>query len=132
MKRTNLVRQVGALVLAAWAGLVCVRAENAAAVNEVLKLKNAGVNEDTIVAFIQGKNVNYDLSADNILALRDKGVSQAVLNAMLASGTAAKGRNFETVKILDLPTPSSARGHEHYDARQKTMEVYRPKFGGHK
>lgn len=82
------VRYAGLIALAVGSTLASVRAENVAAVKEVLKLKDAGVVEDTIVAYIQGKNLNYDLSADNILALRDKGVPAAVLNAMLASGRA--------------------------------------------
>lgn len=82
----NIARYAGFLILASCCALNSVQAENTAAVNEVLKLKNAGVAEDTIVAFIQGKNLSYELSADNILALRDKGITSAVLNAMLASG----------------------------------------------
>ena len=89
MKTMTIIRKVSALALASWCALSSVQAENTAAVNEVLKLKNAGVNEETIVAFIQGKNINYELSADNILVLRDKGVTSAILNAMLASGGGA-------------------------------------------
>jgi len=33
------------------------RAHNTEAVNEVLKLRNAGVAEATIVAYLQGKNI---------------------------------------------------------------------------
>ena len=74
------------LAVAGCCALYSVQAENSAAVNEVLKLKNAGVGEDTIVAYIQGKNINYDLSADSILALKDKGLTPVVVNAMLSSG----------------------------------------------
>lgn len=88
MKIMNFARYASLIALASYCALNSVQAENTAAVNEVLKLKNAGVAEDTIVAFIQGKNVNFELSADNILALRDKGVTSAILNAMLASGSA--------------------------------------------
>lgn len=79
------------IVSLAGAGLLGgeLQAENTEAVNEVLKLKNAGVAEATIVAYIQNKNLSYDLTADNILALRDKGLPSAVLNAMLASGGGA-------------------------------------------
>jgi hypothetical protein len=72
--------------LVAFCALNTVHAENTVAVNEVLKLKKAGVTDETILSFIQSRNINYDLSADNILALREKGVSAAVLNAMIASG----------------------------------------------
>jgi hypothetical protein len=78
-----------AAALALGAGAPPLQAEDAAAVNEVLRLKDAGLAEETIVVFIRGQNKNYDLSADNIIALRQQGVSVAVVNAMLASGQAA-------------------------------------------
>lgn len=81
-----LVRNVGLMAFAIWFATAGVQAENADAVNEVLRLKSSGIKEDTIVAFIQSKNVNYDLSADSILKLRDQGLSSDILNAMLASG----------------------------------------------
>ena len=85
----KLMRYPNLILLAALWAVAGVQAENIPAVNEVLKLKSAGVAEDTIVAFVQGKNISYDLSTDSILRLRDQGVSSAVLNAMLISGKAA-------------------------------------------
>jgi hypothetical protein len=82
-----------------------VRAENTAAVNDVLKLKSAGVTEETIVSYIQSKNVNYDLSADTVLALRAKGVTPAVLNAMLASGNAGAAAATAPVSAWSQPQP---------------------------
>ena len=41
------------------------------------------------MAYIKGKNVNYEISADDAIALRQRGVPPAVLNAMLASGGGA-------------------------------------------
>jgi len=86
MKTSKLLRFVSLLAVVSFCAICTIQAENSAAVADVLKLKTAGVTEETIVAFIQGKNLNYDLSADNILTLKDKGISPAVLNAMLASG----------------------------------------------
>jgi hypothetical protein len=68
---------------------VPVRGEDAGAVKEVLRLKNAGLTEETIVAFIRSRNSNYDLSAENVIALREQGFSPAMLNAMLESGKVA-------------------------------------------
>ncbi|MBN2508187.1 MAG: hypothetical protein JXQ71_15995 [Verrucomicrobia bacterium] len=86
MKTTTYFRRVGLVAVAAFGLAGTVQAMNTAAVNEVLKLKNAGVTEETIVAFIQGKNLDYALEADDILALQNKGLSSATLNAMLLSG----------------------------------------------
>ena len=84
----NLIQKVSLLAAASWCAVASVQAENVAAVGEVLKLRSAGMSEDTIVAFIQSRNENYDLSADAMLRLRDQGVSASVLNAMLSSGKA--------------------------------------------
>ena len=47
---------------------------NTAAVYEVLKLKSAGVGEDTLIAFVRSRIVAYDLTSDDLIALRDKGL----------------------------------------------------------
>jgi hypothetical protein len=70
----------------AWLGLGTALGANPAAVDEILKLKSAGVNEETVVAFIKSKNLAYGLSSDDLISLRDKGLTPAILNAMLGSG----------------------------------------------
>ncbi len=84
MKRTFL--GTVALALAILGGGATGFAANTAAVNEVLKLKTAGLGEETILSFIKSKVVNYDLASDDVLSLNQQGVSSAVINAMLASG----------------------------------------------
>lgn len=81
-------RSLGSFALAWSLTVVSIQAANTVAVNEVLKLKNAGLAEDTILAFIQSKNINYDLTSDDAISLGAK-VSPAVLNAMLSSGRGA-------------------------------------------
>lgn len=83
------VRNPILLALAAGAAVLPLRAANTAALNDVLKLKTAGVEGDTIVAYIQSKNLRYDLTAEDLLSLRGQGVPPEVLNAMLASGGGA-------------------------------------------
>lgn len=50
---------------------------------DVLKLSKAKVNDDVIIAFVQNGNRNFSLSATEILYLRNQGVSDRVLTAML-------------------------------------------------
>ena len=88
---TPIIKRFVVLGLGLVAGLSLVYGENSVAVGEVLKLQDAGVAEGTLVAYIQSKSINYDLSADNIIALKDKGLSVAVLNAMVASGRGSVG-----------------------------------------
>ena len=86
MTPAKILLQIGTLSLILMGDSPCVQAANLTAVNEVTKLKNAGLSDDTIVGYINSKNFNYDLSADDIVALQQQGISQTVLNAMLASG----------------------------------------------
>jgi hypothetical protein len=53
-------------------------------VPEILKLCQAKVSDGTVVAFVQNSGDSYNLSADQILWLRQQGVSDAVLTAMLS------------------------------------------------
>ncbi|MGC8990539.1 MAG: DUF6600 domain-containing protein [Verrucomicrobiia bacterium] len=86
MQARNEMFGLGIICAAIWIFAVSLSAANSAAIQDILKLKDAGVQDETIVAFIQSKNINYDLSADDLLSLRTKGLSEAVLKAMLASG----------------------------------------------
>jgi hypothetical protein len=50
---------------------------------EVLKLVRAQINDDTIVAFVRSSKRSYYLNANEIVYLREQGVSDRVLTAML-------------------------------------------------
>jgi hypothetical protein len=78
---------IGGVILAAVLALPSwVYAGNSAAIEEILKLKQAGIEEQTIVAYIQNHNQSYNLTADDVLTLKEKGLSSTVLSAMLSSG----------------------------------------------
>ena len=50
---------------------------------EIVKLAQAKVGDDTIITFINHSADGYGLNADQIIYLRQRGVSDAVLTAML-------------------------------------------------
>lgn len=50
---------------------------------EVVKMAEAGTSDDVLLAYIKNSTSLYDLSADQILYLRDIGVSSPVISAML-------------------------------------------------
>ena len=95
------------LALGLGLGALPIRAEDTAAVNEVLRLQKAGVPAETIVIFVQNQNRNYDLTAERIIFLRDQGLPPAVMNAMLANGR---------------PAPAPAAGPEAVYAPQPTVQ----------
>lgn len=52
-------------------------------VPEILRLKQAAVGDDTIIAYIKNSGNSYGLNADQIIYLRQQGVSDAVVSTML-------------------------------------------------
>lgn len=52
-------------------------------VEDVLKLSRAGVNEDIIIKYVQNTGTVYNLGPDTIVYLKDQGVSDKVLGAMM-------------------------------------------------
>src|SRR3989442_15353653 len=52
-------------------------------VAEVVRLAESGVGEDVILAFIQNSKSTYNLSADDVLYLKDVGLTSPVITAML-------------------------------------------------
>ena len=84
--RVSFLTRMAALIGAVILGLHPVHAGNAAAIADVLKLKNTGLGDDIILSFIQKRNADYALQTDDIVSLKQQGVSSAVLDAMLNSG----------------------------------------------
>src|SRR5436189_1946211 len=53
------------------------------AVGEVVRLAESGVGEDIIIAYIQNSQAPFEVSADQVLYLRDIGLSSQMITAML-------------------------------------------------
>jgi hypothetical protein len=53
------------------------------AVAEVIRLAQSGVGEEVVLAYVQNSDGGFDLSSDQILYLRDLGISSPVISAML-------------------------------------------------
>lgn len=52
-------------------------------VSPILQLAQAKVGDDTIIAYIKNSGNSYGLNADQIIYLRQQGISSAVITAML-------------------------------------------------
>lgn len=83
------------------------QAMNSAAVDSVLKLKQAGLEDDAIVAFIKSKNVNYELSSDDLVLLKNQGMSSAVLTVMVTSGATQAVPSPSPAPPVIVPAPSA-------------------------
>src|SRR5215831_4992624 len=72
---------------------------------EILKLSQAKVSDDTIIAYIKSGGKTFYLNADQIVLLRQQGVSEAVITAMLSLPNAGAGPS--VVSSETTPTTSS-------------------------
>ena len=61
----------------------------AVSVRDIVELSRAGLGDEVILALIDIDPVRYDLDAQRVLELKDAGVSERVLAAMLRSGRSA-------------------------------------------
>lgn len=109
MKMTNLSAQLGATLLAV--GVSCAQVPVtttpdtpapgptaaaasglSAGASEVVRLAEAGTTDDVLLAYIQNANSPFSLTADQILYLRDIGVSQPAITAMLNRDNALRNQ----------------------------------------
>ena len=74
-------------------------------VDDVVKLSRAQISEDIIVNFVQNSGATYSLSSKDIVNLKNEGVSDRVLNAMLDQKKAA---NQSQVAAAQQPAPAVA------------------------
>ncbi|HEX9305415.1 MAG TPA: hypothetical protein VGA31_13260 [Thermoanaerobaculia bacterium] len=56
---------------------------------DILKLKQEGLSDEFILKKVRTDNVNYQLTTAEILELRNAGISETILQAMLRSGQPA-------------------------------------------
>jgi hypothetical protein len=59
------------------------------AAREILRLKDAGYSEDFLLNKVRNENGNYRLSIEDLIALRQAGLSETLIDAMLHSGSGA-------------------------------------------
>jgi hypothetical protein len=70
----------------------------------VLKLVKSGLGDDLIVGIVQNQPGKYSLTPDEMVRLKQAGVSEKILTAMATKSTAAPANSSKVVKI-DMKTP---------------------------
>jgi len=73
---------------------------------EVLKLASSGVGEDVVLAFVQNSQSRFNLSADDVLYLRDVGVPEPVITAMLNRDNALGPQEAPSQPAQYAPAPT--------------------------
>jgi len=72
---------------------------------QVLQLAQAKVSDGTILAFVKGAQATYNLNAPAIIFLRQQGVSDAVLTAMLTPVVPVVSTNLAPTVPAPVPQP---------------------------
>ncbi len=60
--------------------------DTAPPVTDVLELLRAGISEETIRTFVRGRRGRYDLSTQDLLALKEAGASEAFMQFLIRAG----------------------------------------------
>jgi hypothetical protein len=95
-------------------------------VPQILQLAQAKVPDDTIIAYIHSSGNSYGLNADQIIYLRQQGISDNVLNVMLTQpkpapvpATAAPANPYPAQTPVVYPSPAPT-----YDQPVSSPSVY--------
>src|SRR5690606_11396806 len=76
--------------------------------DDVLAMAGAEFNDATIVAAIQANHTRFDVSPRALVALKGAGVSEHVLEAMLAAETAKREAAASTAQVTSAEAESAA------------------------
>jgi hypothetical protein len=99
-------------------------------VEDVLKLTRAQVSEDVILSFIRNSGTVYNLAPKDIVYLRNEGVSDRVINAMLDQGksvptiTGTQAAPATTPIVPQAPVPADANAAAAAQAQAQYAPVY--------
>ncbi len=75
---------------------------------EVVRLAGSGVGEDVVLAYIQNSQAPFNLSADDVLYLKDIGVSSTVTSAMLNHDSTLRGQAQQYAPAAPAPARAPA------------------------
>jgi hypothetical protein len=74
------------LTLVFWASVVLAQNRNVLTNDDVMRMARLKFDDTTIIQTIQVSDANFDLTVAALVKLKDGGVSQPVIQAMLAAG----------------------------------------------
>jgi hypothetical protein len=81
-------------------------------VGEILKMSKAGVSQGVIKTYIENSTIAYTLNADDIIALKEHGVSDELTTAMVKRGSTLRTQMDQASNVPAIPSVSlrSRRG----------------------
>jgi hypothetical protein len=82
---------------------------------EVVRLAGSGVGDDVVLAYIQNSQALFSLSADNVLYLKDVGLSPQVTSAMLNHDSTLRGQPQQYAPAAPAPAVSPGNAPSTYN-----------------
>jgi hypothetical protein len=73
-------------------------------VDEVIRMSQAGVADEDIVAYVHKTHDRYDVSADDIIAMTDAKVSKAVIHAVVGEADVRNGDGDRRREVREVRT----------------------------
>jgi hypothetical protein len=99
---------------------------------EVLRLSESGVGEEVVLAYVKNSQTAFSLTSEDVLYLRDVGLSSAVLTAMLARDTALRappqGTPYPTPAPPEPPSTAPAPGVSTPNGAPPSVEAAAPAY----
>lgn len=68
----------------------------------IIKMSKAGLDDELIIQTVRTQPGDYKTSPDDLIALKDAGVQQSVISAMVAQASGMKTRTAETVSLTPV------------------------------
>ncbi len=96
------------------------------AVSEIVKLADSGVDETVMLAFVSKSTSTFNLRSDEIIYLKDIGVPNSVITAMIQRDEALKEGPADTTPVLTAQGPAIATELQPLPQTDYTTEPYVP------
>ena len=104
--------------------------KSASLVDDVIRMTRSGVDEDSILSFVEKSDRKFDVSADDLIAMTDAKVSRKVIKAVLDEADERDGTVRERRQVLTTPRyyPTYYYGPRYYDPFYYDPFWYGPRF----
>jgi hypothetical protein len=77
-------------------------------IEDVIKMKQAGLSDDVILAQIRNSGTTYNLTVDQIISLKQSGVSEPVIKALMSPGSSPEAPSAPTTPAPMTASPPPA------------------------
>ena len=111
MRVHNFARSLLALLLLIVTGVAAQQKNPALTNDDILKMVKGGLQETTVLNAITANETDFDVSAKALLDLKEAGISDKIIDAMLAAE--AKKRNAASATSASVPPASSRASRTH-------------------